>query len=74
MATTMAVLVFGGALSASVWAIAATVRPELDRIVDLLKHGPVATPSLPTLAPARSSMRDVRVRSVRQVSRMRAAA
>jgi hypothetical protein len=74
MATTMAVLVFGGALSASLWAIVATVRPELERIVDLLKHGPVLTPELVPAATARSSLREVRVRAIRRPASLRAAA
>jgi hypothetical protein len=74
MATTMAVLVFGGALSASVWAMIATVRPQMDRILDLLKHGAVARSALPAPAPARSTIRNVTVRSVRSHSSLRAAA
>jgi hypothetical protein len=74
MTTTMAVLVFGSALGASVWAIVATVRPEFDRIVDLLKHGPVATPQLAPAAAGRSTLRNVRVRAIRRAAPLRAAA
>ena len=74
MATILAVVVFGGALVATVWAMIATVRPRLDQIVDLLKHGPVATPTLTPAVAARSSLRDVKVRSIRRVAPLRAAA
>ena len=58
----LSVLVFGGALTASSYAIWATVRPELARIVDLLANGPVATPLVSAPVPARNSLRSVRVR------------
>ena len=74
MATIVEVVVFGGALAATVWAMFATIRPRLDQIVDLLKHGPVATPALIPAVAARSSVRDVKVRSIRRVAPLRAAA
>ncbi len=60
----LSVMVFGGALTASTYAIWATVRPELARIGDLLANGPVATPLVATPVPARTSLRSVRVREV----------
>ena len=74
MATTMAILVFSGALAAAVWTIYATLRPELARIADLLRHGPVETvPALPAFT-VRGAARVVSGRSIRQSVPMRAAA
>ena len=55
-------LVLGATLTGSVWAIWSTVRPQARRIVDLLVHGPVVTPTLPAPVPARSNLRNVSVR------------
>jgi hypothetical protein len=74
MATFVAVMVFGGALAATVWAIVATLRPALARIVDLLRHGPAETVAIPALPAVRSTLRDVRVRPVRRAMPLRAAA
>ncbi len=56
--------VFGATFAASVWAIWATIAPQFSRIVDLLVNGPVATPTVAAPVPARSSLRNVRVRGV----------
>ena len=58
----LSTVIFGGALTASGYAIWATVRPELARIADLLVHGPVATPLATAPVPSRTSARTVRVR------------
>lgn len=66
----VSILVFGGAFVASVYAIFATLRPELARIGDLLANGPVMIPTLVTPVPARSSLRNVRVRSLGSMPRL----
>ncbi len=73
MMAVMAFLVFGVALAASLWSIYATVAPRFGRIVDLLTYGPVAMPMLPAPVPARSSLRNVRVRQVGSSPRRAAA-
>jgi len=74
MATMVAVVVFAASMAAAVWAIYATIRPELARIGDLLRHGPVATvPALP-VATARVAAREAMVRAARTRARLRAAA
>lgn len=70
----LSILVFGGAFAVSLWAIHATIAPAADRIVDLLANGPVASRILPVPVPARSSLRDVRVRGVTARPPLRAAA
>jgi hypothetical protein len=67
--TILSFLVFGATLSASVYAIWATVQPEFARIVDLLRNGPVATPLIAAPVPARASMRNVSSRSLPSTSR-----
>ncbi|URW76589.1 hypothetical protein M9980_05085 [Sphingomonas donggukensis] len=67
-------LVFGAAFAASAWTLWATVAPQAPRIRDLLGNGPVALPSQAAYAPARSVMRDVRVRRSSAPSPQRAAA
>ena len=62
--TILSILIFGATLAASVYAIWATVKPELARIVDLLVNGPVAMPVMAAPVPARSSLRNVTVRSL----------
>lgn len=57
----LTITIFGGALTAAVWAMFTTIRPELQRIADLLANGPAMTSTVATLVPARSTMRDVRV-------------
>ena len=74
MATIMEMLVLGAALTAAVWAIFATIKPELARIADLLKHGPVATPAPVRNVAVRTIIRDVRVLPVRSQPPLRAAA
>ena len=74
MATMVAVMVFAASMAAAVWAIFATIHPELARIGDLLRHGPVtAVPALPT-ATARSAAREAMSRTARTPARLRAAA
>lgn len=70
----LSILVFGAAFAASVWTLWATIAPQADRIIDLLAHGPVATPLLPAPVPARSSLRNVTVREVGRAAPQRAAA
>ncbi len=72
----LSILVFGATLLVSIYAIWATVRPQFHRIVDLLANGPVITPLLPVPVPARSNLRNVRVRAVTATPRapLRAAA
>ena len=65
----LSILVFGTALAASVYAIWATVRPEVARIADLLANGPVATPVMAVPVPARSSLRNVTVRALPPTAR-----
>jgi hypothetical protein len=67
-------LVFGAALAASVWAMVATVRPQVARIVDLLVNGPVMTPLAPALVPGRSRVRNVTPRQLYSSVARRAAA
>lgn len=67
-------LILGATLALSVWAIAATVRPQFARIVDLLTNGPLPAPTLLGPVPARSALRSVRVRSVAGRLKLRAAA
>lgn len=67
-------LVFGVTFALSAWAIWSTVRPNFARIVDLLANGPVPSLSLPAPVPARSSLRNVRMRSVSGRLPLRAAA
>jgi hypothetical protein len=74
MAMFMAVLVFGAALTVAVWAMYATVKPELARIRDLLIHGPVLSPAPARHMAVRSIVRDVRVSQVRSLALLRAAA
>jgi hypothetical protein len=70
----LSIFVFGATLATSVYAIWATVRPELARIIDLLSNGPVATQMIAAPAPARSSLRNVRVQAMTLRSTRRAAA
>lgn len=72
----LSILVFGATFLASIYAIWATVRPQFHRIVDLLANGPVTTPMLPVPVPARSTLRNVRVRGMAATPRapLRAAA
>ena len=72
----LSILVFGVALVAALCTIWATVRPELARIVDLLANGPVTTPLVMAPVPARSNLRNVRVRGLVSAPRspLRAAA
>ena len=67
--TILSILVFGAALSAAAYSMWATVRPEFARIVDLLTNGPVPSPMLAAPVPARSSLRNVTVRSLPTPSR-----
>ncbi len=60
----LSILVFVTTLAVSTYAIWATIRPELARIVDLLANGAVILPTLAVTVPARSSLRNVRVRLV----------
>ncbi len=60
----LSILVFGAGLAAAVYALVATVRPELARIIDLLANGPIATTTQPAPVPARSTLRNVTVRGV----------
>ena len=60
----LSILVFGAALAVSAYVIYTTIRPELARIVDLLANGPVAMPTLVSPVPARSTIRNVRVRAL----------
>lgn len=70
-----AFLVFAAALAAACWTIWATIAPERARILDLLRDGPVAAERALLHVPARSNLRNVRVRSVRQAApTLRAAA
>ena len=74
MATMVAVMVFAASMTAAMWTIYATVRPELARIGDLLRHGPVTSvPALP-VATARIAARDAMARAARTPARLRAAA
>lgn len=43
----LSLLLFGTALTAAVWSIVATVRPQLGRILFLLQYGPLTAPALP---------------------------
>ena len=67
-------LVFGAALAVSIWALVATIRPEAERIVDLLVNGPALTPLAPALVPGRARVRNVTPRSVYSPAARRAAA
>ena len=74
MSTMMAIVVFSGSFGAATWSIYATLRPELARIADLLRHGPVETvPALPAFT-ARGTARVVSGRAVRSSAPMRAVA
>lgn len=58
-------LVIGAIFALALWTLWTTLRPEMARIVGLLVDGPVLTPFLPVPVPARSTLRDARVRAVR---------
>jgi hypothetical protein len=74
MATMLAVMVFGTALAGAAWAIFATIQPEVARIGDLLRHGPVPGVEPPRQVAVRSATRDFRLRSAPVRSTLRAAA
>lgn len=66
MAMIVAISVFGSALTVAIWTIWSTVAADMPRIVDLLRHGPQSTALPPQPVLARTTTRDVRVRSIRQ--------
>jgi hypothetical protein len=53
-------LLFSAALTASIWAIVATVAPKLPLIAHLLRHGPILASELP--AQPRSTVRGASIR------------
>jgi hypothetical protein len=65
----LSIFVFGATLAVSIYAIWATVRPELARIADLLANGPVAQPTSAGPVPARGNPRSVSVRAVTMAPR-----
>lgn len=60
----LAFLFFAAVMALSFWAMIATVRPQLTRIIDLLINGPVQAMSMPLRPAARGGLRDVRISPV----------